>query len=192
MNQDEDLARQLIELGYRGSGEALKKDEFDAKKRELDESNKKKTSRKPKSLSSSVRSNYAHCPFLAALAEREENVRNGKLTSMIFIRHTNPRTNQEISGYIDYAHRLKQEEDFTPYFRGDKKLYPRQSDLSYYNWATQTSTSNSTPNFQVKADNPAGLLFKNRRDRKIINVDPRAPSGDNTVRTPISVSISRI
>ena len=97
------------------------------------------------------------------------------------------RTGQEISGYIDYAHRLRQE-DFTPYFKGERKLYPRQSDLSYYNWATQTSTSNSTPNFQVKADNAAGLLFKNKRDRKIINVDPKAPSGDNTVRYPISTA----
>jgi len=34
--QDEDLARQLVELGYRGSGETLKREEFDAKKREIE------------------------------------------------------------------------------------------------------------------------------------------------------------
>ena len=81
---------------------------------------------------------------------------------------------------------------------------PKPSDLSYYNWETQHSTSNSTPNFQVLscsqeykkgkerrrnaegklwrggderrvaklyqqviADNEAGLLFKNKRDRKV-------------------------
>ena len=39
-----------------------------------------------------------------ALAEREENVRNGRLTTIIYIRDKNGR-GQEISGYIDYAHR---------------------------------------------------------------------------------------
>lgn len=47
-------------------------------------------------------------PFLAALAEREEMVRNGKLTTIIFIRDFNAK-GQEVSGYIDYAHRLKLE-----------------------------------------------------------------------------------
>ena len=60
---------------------------------------------------------------------------------------------------------------------------PRTTDLSYYNWETQTSTSNSTPNFQVIADNEAGLLFKNKRDRKVINVDPKSKPGDNSIRT---------
>lgn len=30
--QDQELARQLVELGYRGSGEVLKRDEFEARK----------------------------------------------------------------------------------------------------------------------------------------------------------------
>ena len=30
--EDEELARQLVELGYRGSGEVLKREEFEAKK----------------------------------------------------------------------------------------------------------------------------------------------------------------
>lgn len=44
---------------------------------------------------------------------------------------------------------------------------------SFFNWETQMSTSNSTPNYQVITDNPTGLLFRNKRDRKIVNVDPR-------------------
>lgn len=48
---------------------------------------------------------------------------------MIFIRDFNAR-GQEISGYIDYAHRLKTE-DFEPYFAERKKLLPRPSDLRY-------------------------------------------------------------
>jgi hypothetical protein len=41
-----------------------------------------------------------------ALAQREEAVRNGKLTTIIFIRDRNSKK-QEISGYIDFAQRLK-------------------------------------------------------------------------------------
>ena len=33
---DEELARQLVELGYRGSGEVLKREEFEAKKAALE------------------------------------------------------------------------------------------------------------------------------------------------------------
>ena len=122
-------------------------------------------------------------PFLDALKNREELVRNGKLTSIIFIRDRNHK-GQEVSGYIDFAHRLKSEA-FEPYFERKKRLMPKPTDLSYYNWETQTSTSNSTPNFQVIADSETGLLFKNKRDRKVINVDPSANPGDNSTRVEI-------
>ena len=89
----------------------------------------------------------------------------------MFIRDRNAK-GQEVSGYIDYAHRLKTE-NFDPYFRGRKRLMPRPSDLSYYNWETQHSTSNPSPNFQVISENETGLLFKNKRDRKVITVDPK-------------------
>uniref|UniRef100_A0A8C9XH26 Cilia- and flagella-associated protein 299 n=1 Tax=Sander lucioperca TaxID=283035 RepID=A0A8C9XH26_SANLU len=108
--------------------------------------------------------------FLKALAEREEANRSGKMTSVIFIRDHNT-LGQEVSGYIDYAHRLKTQ-DFEPYFSGKKRLMPGRSDLCYYNWKTQVSTSNSSPNFEVIYDDPNGLLFKNKRDKKILNVDP--------------------
>ena len=78
---------------------------------------------------------------------------------------------QEISGYIDYSHRLKTE-DFEQYFSEKKKLLPKPSDLSFYNWENQMITSNNTPNYQVIAESIKGILFKNKRDRKIINVDP--------------------
>jgi hypothetical protein len=180
---DEQLMRQLVELGYRGNGEVLKREEFEQRKKEIELLKYKAIHRLPKTLTSAGRS-YEHSPFLQALAEREELVRNGKLTCILFIRDKNQK-GQEISGYIDYAHRLKME-DFTPYFLKKKRLLPKPSDLSYYNWETQTSTSNPTPNFQVKADNEAGLLFKNKRDRKVINVDPEAECGDNSTRTVIS------
>jgi hypothetical protein len=122
-------------------------------------------------------------PLLQALAAREELVRNGKLTCILFVRDLNAK-GQEVSGYIDFAHRLKTE-NWEPYFDGRVKVLPRPSDLSYYNWDTQASTSSASPNFAVLAESEAGMLFKNKRDRKVINVDPRANPGDNTTRTEI-------
>ncbi|XP_048590233.1 uncharacterized protein LOC5501385 isoform X2 [Nematostella vectensis] len=204
--EDEELARQLVELGYRGSGEVLKREEFEARKQAAEASRLSKRSQQ-KTLASSGKE--LKDPFLKALAQREEANRSGKMTvsvftmfilllqliliccsydlppqSIIFIRDKNPK-GQEISGYIDYAHRLKTE-DFEPYFNGRRRLLPRPSDLSFYNWETQTATSNPTPNYQVIAENSIGLLFKNKRDRKILNVDPKAPTpGDNSARITI-------
>jgi hypothetical protein len=55
---------------------------------------------------------------LKALSEREELVRNGRMTTIIFIRDQKKGKN-EISGYIDLAHRLKTE-DFRLYFENKK------------------------------------------------------------------------
>lgn len=169
----------LQELGYRGSGETLKREEFEARKRAAEQARMDKLRAAPKALASASK-DLSGFPFLASLAEREEMVRNGKLTTIIFIRDKNHK-GQEVSGYIDYAHRLKTE-NFEPYFERKHKLMPKPSDLSFYNWETQTSTSNATQNFQVIADNEAGLLFKNKRDRKVINVDPKSRPGDNSRR----------
>lgn len=178
---DEELARQLVELGYRGSGDTLKREEFEARKRALREQGTQKAN-VPKQLASSNK-DLSQFPLLQALANREELVRSGKLTSIIFLRDTNAK-GHEISAYIDYAHRLKTE-DFEPYFGRKKRLAPKPTDLSYYNWETQTSTANSTSNFQVIA-HPDGLLFKNKRDRKVINVDPKLKSpGDNSSRNDL-------
>ena len=59
--------------------------------------------------------------------------------------------------------------------------------MSYYSWEGQSIHYNDSPNFKVDANSEAGLLFRNRRDRKVINVDPYAvlESGDNCMRTEI-------
>lgn len=38
---------------------------------------------------------------------------------------------------------------------------------------------------QVIADDALGLLFKNKRDRKVLNVDPKSNPGDNSTRTEV-------
>eukprot|EP01084_Bolivina_argentea_P103313 185073_1 len=183
---DEELARELVELGYRGSGDTLSRKEFEEKKREFQEFNNKNNLKRGTQQIELFNSglDLSSNTFLYELAKREELVRNGKLTTIVFIRTVNNR-GQEISGYIDYGYRLHTE-NFRLYFENKKKLKPKPSDLSYYNWETQTANSNPTQNFQVIADNQYGLLFKNKRDRKVINVDPNIKDiGDNSQRYEI-------
>ena len=63
---------------------------------------------------------------------------------------------------------------------------PKPTDLSFFNWDAQHATLNDSPNFRVDANSDAGLLFRNKRDRKVINVDPnKDPPGDGTKRVEI-------
>ncbi|XP_011895703.1 PREDICTED: uncharacterized protein C4orf22 homolog isoform X2 [Cercocebus atys] len=182
--EDETLARQLVELGYRGTGERVKREDFEARKAAIEISRLAERAQQ-KTLTSAGKDLQDN--FLMALAMREEDNRNGKLSSVIFIRDRNS-YGQEISGYIDYAHRLKTE-DFEVYFSGKKRLLPRTTDISFYNWDADIAVCNSSPNYQVIADNPEGLLFRYKRDRKILNVDPKAQPGDNSTRIPIPTEL---
>lgn len=76
--EDESLARQLVELSYRG-GE-LKREEFEQRKKNAESSKSKKAAATsiPKVLASSGK-DFTNSPFLQALAEREELTRSGKL-----------------------------------------------------------------------------------------------------------------
>ncbi|XP_056659211.1 cilia- and flagella-associated protein 299 isoform X2 [Monodelphis domestica] len=124
--EDEDLARQLVELGYRGSGEVVKREDFEARKAAIEIARLAERTQK-KTLCSAGKEFKDN--FLKALAQREEDNRTGKVTSIIFIRDRNAH-GQELSGYIDYAHRLKME-DFEVYFTGKRKLLPRPTDLRF-------------------------------------------------------------
>jgi len=42
-----------------------------------------------------------------------------------------------------------------------------------------------SPNFAIVADAGDGLLFKAKRDRKVINVHPKANPGEDTTRTEL-------
>lgn len=66
--------------------------------------------------------------------------------TIIFIRISDG--NNEISGYIDYRHRLSQEE-WRPYFEGQKKVRPNGYDLGYYHWRIGKNNMNPTPNYKV-------------------------------------------
>lgn len=85
--EDEEMARQLVELGYRGLGDTIRREDFETRKKLLAE----RTSQKhvvPRKLAS-LDKDYTNAPLLQALAEREELLRSGKLTTILFIRDYN-------------------------------------------------------------------------------------------------------
>ncbi|KAK9802027.1 hypothetical protein WJX73_003101 [Symbiochloris irregularis] len=126
--------------------------------------------------------NLSKSPLLQELASREEAVRSGRLATIIFIRDFK-KGGQEVSGYIDYGHRLKSvEASMAAVFAGRERLLPRPSDLSYYNWTTHLLSSQASTFFEVQEDNPAGLFFKHRQDRKIISVDTAQASDESCHR----------
>ena len=67
-------------------------------------------------------------------------------------------------------------EDFKLIFGGRKNIVPKVTDLSYYSWEGQQIVYNDSPNFKVDANSERGLLFRNRRDRKVIDVNPNLPA----------------
>ncbi|KAI8471755.1 MAG: hypothetical protein J3K34DRAFT_367710 [Monoraphidium minutum] len=182
-----ELARHLVELGIRGNGEVIKREEFEQRKAAAEAVRQARLNGRPKKLANQGK-DLEGCPLLQALAEREEAVVNGKLVTIVFIRDRNAR-GQEVSGYIDYGHRLAADGGggMEAVFSRKKRLMPRPTDLSFYNWETRLATSNPTPNFQVIAEGVGGLVFKSKRDRKVICVDPKAPTpGDNSSRSELA------
>ena len=83
---------------YRGSGETLKREEFEARKKAAEEAKASKLRNAPKKLASADK-DLSHFPFLHNLAEREDLVRNGKLTSIIFLRDKNSK-GQEVGALM--------------------------------------------------------------------------------------------
>ncbi|EDQ92334.1 uncharacterized protein MONBRDRAFT_21921 [Monosiga brevicollis MX1] len=180
--EDEEVVRQLVELGFRGTGEVVKREEFEAKKREAELLRQQQRNKGKLVLVGEKFHDLS--PFLEALAQREEAHRTGKMMSIVFIRDRNAQ-GQEVSGYIDLAARFKNEA-FEQYFSGKKKLIPKPTDLSFYNWSTGSAYASSSEHYQVTTDNDASVAFKNKRDRKMVFVDPaRVTPGDNSSRTAL-------
>ncbi|KAK2576257.1 hypothetical protein KPH14_005623 [Odynerus spinipes] len=174
------VARQLAELGYRCTGETLDKDTFYRRLQTV--KNILYPVRKPYNLTSEFLTPFD--PLMQELSIRERSNRLHVLSTIIFVRH-NPRLQVEISGYIDFSQRLKME-DWRPYFEGKKKLWPRTTDLAYYNWKVGKMQLNCTPNYEPIIDTKYGLLLKNIHDRKYINTDPKATTpGVDTTRVRV-------
>jgi len=179
--KDSDIAREFVELGYRGVGHAITRKDFQERKHRAEFV---LHSRRQCPISIISNSLTIIETFAKELAYREEANRTTRLLTIIFIRDRN-QFGHEISAYIDYANRLKFE-DFTKIFLGENKLLPLTTDLSFYNWNTHMSISNDTNNFRLLPD-INGIRFRCEHDRKIVNVDPELKHyGDGTIRTIIN------
>ena len=165
--EDEELCRDVKELYAVNKGEIRCKADFDRKKREIEEMNREEDTKERPLFSLNI--NYRKGSFLDQLQERESEVRNGRKSTIIFIRYKDKK-GKETSAYIDYRERLKNDE-MEGIFKEGKTLLPKPTDLSYYNWTLQKVMSNDSTFFRVDAGPKERLSFKNNTDRKIINVD---------------------
>jgi hypothetical protein len=165
--EDEELARDVKELYAVNKGEIRSKEDFDRKKREIELLNREEDAKERPLFSLNM--NYKKGSFLDQLQERESEVRNGRKSTIIFIRYKDKK-GKETSAYIDYRERLKSDE-MDLVFKEGKPLIPKPTDLSYYNWSAQKVLSNDSTFFRVDAGPKERLSFKNNTDRKIINVD---------------------
>ena len=165
--EDEELARDVKELYAVYEGEIRSKTDFDRKKREIEEMLREEDTKECPLFS--INMNYRKGSFLDQLQERENEVRNGRKSTIIFIRYKDKK-GKETSAYIDFRERLKNDE-MEGIFKEGRPLIPKQTDLSYYNWSLQKATSTDSTFFRVDAGPKERLSFKNNTDRKIINVD---------------------
>jgi hypothetical protein len=180
----------LLSVAHHGKGEILTKEQFLERKEQFQKAKKDRQAQNVKALAHAV-CPIEDNPFLVALAKREEALRNGRMTTILFIRDDpkesgkDSKGKNQVSGYIDLADRMKTE-DFRKIFLGYKRLMPKTTDLSYYNWDSQVTTIDDTANFRSDPNSKLGLQFRNLRDRKVINVNPEiADPGDGTTREEI-------
>ena len=165
--EDEDLARDVKELYEINKGDIKNEEDFNQRKREL-EMKGVVDENKEKPLYSQDKT-FTPGTFLYELALREQEVRNGRKSTIIFIRYKD-QSNKEYSAYIDYRERLKLD-NFEEIFNGSKDLIPKPTDLSYYSWNHKKVRSNDSTFFTVHGSPKERLSFRNNTDRKTINVD---------------------
>ncbi|KAL3266222.1 hypothetical protein HHI36_010404 [Cryptolaemus montrouzieri] len=173
------ICRLFSELGYRNWGETLShqafKKRYDAVMRYLH----------PEYIPYVIVSADTECPDLIhkELAKRERPNRLGIVATIIYIRHETE-TGHEVSGYIDYSERIRNE-NWRNFFQGKRLILPNTRDLGYYHWKFGNANTNDSINYKVFTDPYNGLRFQNRFDRKFINVNPNVNPGQNTVRIRI-------
>lgn len=157
----------------RGSGEVIKREEFEKRKAAAAAARNARLNKRPKKLASQGKDLSSH-PLLQArfarerlsrwrvpvramrelargaqeLQRREEAVRNGKLATIVFVRDLNAK-GQEVSGYIDLGARLGGG-GMEAVFALKQRFLPRPTDLSFFNWDTHGSSTNPTMDFQVR------------------------------------------
>ncbi|XP_034231484.1 cilia- and flagella-associated protein 299-like [Thrips palmi] len=172
--------RILAELGYRSAGNTLTRGQFLKRLRAVTEALYPTRNQYLEDNSGILISD----PLLRELAQRERANRVGLLATIIHL-HMVSSLGYELSGYVDFADRLSRE-NWVPYFKGERTLTPARNDLAFYHWRMDQARCKSTNNFKVMPDPRRGLLFKHRKDRLRVCVDPAVAPGPNSTRTRVS------
>ncbi|XP_022185078.1 cilia- and flagella-associated protein 299-like isoform X1 [Nilaparvata lugens] len=180
------IARCVAQLGYRARGQVLTREEFAgraAAARALDNP-PRQDQVTTSSLLPLTQLSVNVEPLLLALSQREVANRRSIVNTIIYL-CVKKRTGEYVSAYIDFNQRLRQE-SWNAFFQEGKPLRPKTSDLCYYNWHTNFTSSTDSDNFKVKCDQERGLLFNCIWDGKMICVNPNLKSpGPSTTRTRI-------
>jgi hypothetical protein len=189
--EDEALARDVKELYAVNKGEIRSREDYDRLKRAEMAKRDQEDDLQGKDMFSDGK-RFDSGSFLSYLQEREYDVKNGRKSTIIFVRYKDS-SGKETSAYIDYRERLKTD-NFLQIFNGEKDLVPRPTDLSYYNWTTQKDRSSDSTFFRVDAGEKERLSFRNNTDRKTINVDFEYLSSHPNLdvkRTPVDIRANK-
>ncbi|GBN71873.1 Uncharacterized protein C4orf22 [Araneus ventricosus] len=176
------MCRDLLVLGYHSNKRIISKEAFDQRKAQKAAQTEEHKVKDIRICGSELQTT---CNLMQALAKREEDNLTGCLATIIFIRDVNEK-GEEVSAYIDFRHRLRTE-NWRSYFRGEKKITPSESDLSFYNWVKGTSYHTSSANFEVVPDTDTlKLLFISKSDGYAIDVNPKIQTTEKVSRLDLT------
>ena len=172
--EDRGIARTIKELGFHGNSEKITRAQFAERKADL------AVTKKIEEFKSGAKYLYTDRDvFLLELARREDANLSGRLLTVIYVRDRNAKR-QEISSYVDYAQRLR-DDDLASIFAGRDRLVPKVTDLSHYNWDTNVSRSTNSQNFDVIFHGRGGIKLKCKKDRRVVHLDPNRKVVDTNV-----------
>ncbi|CAG0904948.1 unnamed protein product, partial [Darwinula stevensoni] len=166
--QDRELARKMVELGYRGTGDIMTRRDFLA---QLEP-------RERRSRAEGVGRREAEAGESGSLsgeiARREEANLAGKINLLTW------GGTGQVRRTIGEAHdRLNADGGLGP----GKTVVPRWSDLSYLCWDTGEMKVNASGNFAFAWRPPeARLRLRNRHDGALLSLDPREKEGERVER----------
>lgn len=181
--EDHRMIQQIIERGsHKSQGKFSRKDFETAKLTSAAKENREKEEQYTKTADTLALKQGD--VFLEQLDRRKEAVLEGRLATIIFLR-TRSAKGHEISAYMDYAHRLATDGNWSDVFAGHKNLTARPSDLSYFNWNNLQSSINDTSNFSTVIGDDLKVHFRCKRDFRIIQVGPQNEPTADVSRTAI-------
>lgn len=150
---EEEIARLIVELGYRSSG-TLSREKFFQTKAELSAArsinNKQDVDEDQDGSNKQDVANENTDSLLSVIKDRFSSNLDNSVHSIIFLGLVQE-NGVEISGFIDLAQRIKKE-NFLPYLTGQKRLKPRQGDLSFANLTKRKSRLCSSENWKVLSE----------------------------------------